>query len=173
MSIRHKPAGKRPVMRLAIAVTGLVGLAVAAAHPLGCGDSGEPKTGQAYYTVDDGATWFADDAGKIAPFDRGGKPAYQCFVWTCDGGKTQFVSHLQRYTPDAKAKLEASRGPGGSPTSGGGMKQTGMTAVAGVEVKAPKTGDAGWVKLQTPRGAQIADPKCPDGNSDDLQPVLP
>ena len=30
----------------------------------------------AYYTTDDGSTYFSDDVNKLYPFDKGGKPAY-------------------------------------------------------------------------------------------------
>ena len=49
----------------------------------------------AFFTTDDGKTWFADDAAKFPPFDKDGKPAYSAILFTCDGGKTQFVGYLQ------------------------------------------------------------------------------
>src|SRR5689334_11283784 len=52
--------------------------------------------GKAWFTTDDGKTWFADDDNRLFPFDKDGKKAYRCYVWTCDGGKTKFVSHLER-----------------------------------------------------------------------------
>jgi hypothetical protein len=137
----------------------------------GCDGGEAPAGNRAFFTVDDGRTWFADDAGKLAPFDHQGKTAYQVFVWTSDGGKTRFASHLQRYAPDARRKVEAARAPGAVPDRG--MHQAGVIS-AGLEVKSPGTGDGGWVKLQTAKGAAIAQPKCPPGgNPQDLQPVLP
>src|SRR5438093_6857424 len=61
--------------------------------------AGGPK---AWYTIDDGRTWFADAANKVVPFEHQGKQAYRCYVWTCDGGKTKFVSHLERLSPQAR-----------------------------------------------------------------------
>src|SRR5688500_13766950 len=53
-----------------------------------------------WFTTDDGKTLFTDNARKLPPFDHYGKPAYRAYVYTCDGGKTQFVAFLERYTPD-------------------------------------------------------------------------
>jgi hypothetical protein len=49
-----------------------------------------------YYTDDDGATKFSDDITKVPPFDHKGKPAVRARVFTCDGGKNQFVADLDR-----------------------------------------------------------------------------
>ena len=41
---------------------------------------GPPALGagvQAFFSDDDGKTWFPDDAMKIPPFDHNGKPAYR------------------------------------------------------------------------------------------------
>ena len=51
---------------------------------------------QAFYSDDDGATWFADAADRLPPFDHDGKPAFSAFVYECDG--KPFVNHLERYT---------------------------------------------------------------------------
>jgi hypothetical protein len=81
-----------------------------------------PATRKSWYTIDDGRHWFADAMNKIVPFEHEGKQAYRCFVWTCDGGTTEFVSHLERLyprrTPATRRKREspavgvASRQPG-------------------------------------------------------------
>ena len=60
---------------------------------------------QVFFTDDDGKTWFPDDAKRVPPFDRNGKPAVRAHVYKC-GGKT-FVNHMERYTPEAKKKVEA------------------------------------------------------------------
>src|SRR6516225_9036515 len=60
---------------------------------------------RAFFTVDDGNTWFANDAAKIPPFDKDGKQAVRAFVYRCADGTT-FVNHVQRYKPEAKRVLE-------------------------------------------------------------------
>src|SRR5215469_441335 len=62
---------------------------------------------QAYYTDDDGATWFADSAYKVAPFDHNGKTAVIAEVYSYDGGGKKFCAYVAKYTPDAKKKLES------------------------------------------------------------------
>lgn len=56
-------------------------------------------TGRAFFSVDDGKTFFKADAFNIPPFELDGKTAVQALVFTADGGKTRFVGYLMRYTP--------------------------------------------------------------------------
>src|SRR5690242_15812342 len=46
---------------------------------------------QAYFSIDDGKTWFVDDGKKIPPFQKGGKDAVRAYVYRCPDG-TKFVS---------------------------------------------------------------------------------
>src|SRR6267154_2521014 len=62
-------------------------------------------SGKAFFSVDDGKTWFPDDAKNIPPFDKDGKQAVRAFVYRCADGTT-FVNYLQRYKPEAKHVLE-------------------------------------------------------------------
>lgn len=118
---------------------------------------------QAWFTVDDGQTWFADDAKLLPPFQHNGKTAYRCSVWTVDGGKTKFVSHLERLRPEAKQKAESMKNdPIGA-----------ATELAKIEVKLPLTGDKGWVDISSPNAPAIMRPKVPAGKGDDLQRVPP
>jgi hypothetical protein len=116
-----------------------------------------------WYTIDDGKNWFADDARKNPPFDYQGKTAYRCRVWTCDDGKTKFVSHLERLTPDAKKKVEAMK-----PEDRASSLEIQM-----LEVKAPLTGDKGWVGIRSRGAESITTPRCPNGSVENLRPVMP
>lgn len=113
-----------------------------------------------WFTTDDGKTWFADSATKLPPFDHNGKMAYRCYVYTCDGGRTEFVSHLERFTPEMKKRLE----------TGGAFDPM---LVSTVEVKDPGTGDVGWVKQSDPKAGEIMRPVCPGDPSKAPEPVLP
>lgn len=116
---------------------------------------------KSYFSADDGATFFVDDANKVPPFDHNGKPAYRCMVYSKDGGKTLFVGYLLRYSPDAKAKFEAalkSNDPGKS-------MHEGTILAASAEVKAP--GQSEWVSATSPAAAAIMNP------AGDPEPVLP
>lgn len=142
------------------------------------GSSAPKAPTKAYYTVDDGATYFSDDAGKLAPFDYEGKQAVKARVFKCADGKP-FVAFLERYTPDAKKKLEEARAsaaassgqqPARSPMD---VQAIAMAAQMGLEVKKPG-GDGQWFKIMDIQNSpKITRPACPDGKSDGLEPVNP
>jgi hypothetical protein len=133
------------------------------------GSSGPAVATEAYYTVDDGATYFADDINQIPPYDYKGKPAVRAYVYECPGGKP-FVSHLERYTAEGKKALEAAR-KSNDPNNPVVMEDVMAT---GLEVKKPGTGDKGWVKQGNgAAAAKIMELKCPDGKTDGIQPVMP
>jgi hypothetical protein len=131
--------------------------------PVG-GNGGE----RAFFTIDDGKSTFTDDVTKLPPFDYQGKPAYRAYVFACKGGKIRFVGYLERYTKDAKAKIDEAR-----------VRKLPMDPAfaeslnsSGIEVKPPLTGDAGWLLRGDPKSAAILTPRCPDG-SNDVEPVFP
>ena len=110
---------------------------------------------KAWYTVDDGKSYFADSAERVPPYEYQGKTAVLCHVFTCDKGKTPFVGYLQRYTARAKKLREQMI-----------VKKTtvGMEelSINGIEVKPPLTGDRGWVNSSDPRAGPIATIICKD-----------
>lgn len=63
---------------------------------------GEPPK-YAYYTTDDGKTWFSDSAIKLAPFDHNGSPAVRCFVFKGPNG--EFAGLLEKLSDDIHASL--------------------------------------------------------------------
>lgn len=65
-----------------------------------------PNLKKAFYSDDDGQSYFTDSAFKIAPWDHDGKTAVLAAVYSEDGHK--YVAFLRRFKPDAKKKLEAS-----------------------------------------------------------------
>ena len=122
---------------------------------------GHPRAegpGKAYYTADDGKTWFADDPGKITPFDHNGAQAVDCFVFKCSGSGP-FAGYLETLTRDAH---DAMLNPKGAPPG---------TSFGGTLVKKP--GDKDWVLSTTPQGQRILNVQCPDGSGEKPQPVLP
>jgi hypothetical protein len=128
----------------------------------------------AFFSVDDGKTWFADDINKVAPFKTAdGKEAVQVYVFSCKGGSEPFVAYLSRYTPEMRKQVEDFRAQiksgkmQGPPTMAFmGKMQTAM------EFKRP--GDPGWTRMtEYQRYSMIARPTCPDGKMDNLVPVLP
>jgi hypothetical protein len=65
------------------------------------------KGDRAFYTDDDGQTWFTDSKYLIAPFDHSGKTAVKAVILSYDHGNKTFCAYLQRYSADAKKRLEA------------------------------------------------------------------
>jgi hypothetical protein len=67
-------------------------------------DASSLRASKVYFTADGGATYFADDAEKIYPFDHNGRPAYRAYVFRC-GSEAPFVSYYARYSEATKSKL--------------------------------------------------------------------
>jgi hypothetical protein len=121
---------------------------------------GSASAFKAYYTDDDGKTWFADDTNKTPPFDHNGKKAVFCYVYKCGENGKPFAAYLERYTEAGKKiREDMIRNKNTDPVA--------MEEGAPKEVKAPGTGDAGWMKQTDPRVNALRVPKCPDG-----QPAL-
>jgi hypothetical protein len=58
----------------------------------------------AFYSDDDGQTYFKDSIYRLAPFDHNGKIADIAVV--CTDGTRNFVGYLERYTPEARKQLQ-------------------------------------------------------------------
>jgi len=109
--------------------------------------SGPP---QAYYTVDDGKTFFADSTDKVPPFDHEGQPAVTAYVYQCGGQK--FVGYMERFTPKFHDYVVA-------------HGRTPEAARYGRELKRP--GEPNWLPSgDLVKVAQIEDVKCPNGGTD-------
>jgi len=123
-----------------------------------------------FFTVDDGKTWFADDASKLPPFDKEGKQAVRAYVYRSGKGK-EFVNHLERFTPDARQAIESAnlnQTAKGSPKNLAAIQGA---YTAGRELKRP--GDAKWVTAANFRdAARITSINSPDGAAD-ADPVDP
>jgi len=158
--------------RSAVVVAGgllLVGLAVIV-YSQTRGPTAPGDHTRAFFTIDDGKTWFPDDAAKLPPFDKDGKQAVRAYVFRSAKG-TEFVNYLERYKPDARRVLEASKS---APDSKGPPKN--LPAIqnahtSGREVKRP--GDEKWVATANLRdAAQVMAIKSPDGDAEAV-PVEP
>ena len=111
------------------------------------------KLPDAFFSVDDGKTFFVAGGNNVPPFDYQGKVALHAYVFEC-GGK-RFVGYLERYTPEAhKAMVENKATPG--------------TMIYGRELKKP--GSNSWVSSGNFKAAaMVADVRCPDGNGDPVE----
>lgn len=130
--------------------------------------SGAPKLPtKAFFTIDDGATWFADSVKNRAPFQHDGKTAYKVHVFKCAGGQP-FVAYMERYTPEALKKMQqADANPDAPPPFLDPMM------MASIEVKAPGTGDKGWINMNTAQAMTITRITCKDGDPNSIEPVIP
>jgi hypothetical protein len=155
------------IVATTLALVAVAAMTFSLARPTGP----RPSNGLAFYSVDDGATWFADASDKPSPFDYQGKPAYRVYVWKCAHGKT-FVSHMERLAPAAKKRLDDVKTRPRAAQSGPSVEAETAMLSRDLEVKGPATGDTGWVKPATPEGEKITLLTCPDGGND-VEPVLP
>ncbi len=97
-----------------------------------------PITGdQAYYSDDDGKTFFTDDMKKLTPFKHAGKDAVRAHVYRCSKGDP-FVGYLERHTELAKQQKGMAMEMGGRPS---------FTEHAVFEVKKP--GKSPWIPVDT------------------------
>jgi hypothetical protein len=125
-------------------------------------DSGGPT--QAYFSDDDGATYFSGPADQSVPFTKGGKTVNRAHVFKCNGKLV--VGYLSRYTQahiDAVQHLEElKKNPKGGSPSLAELHFDAMGA-AGTEVKAP--GGKQWVNgADLAAASPITMFKCPDGS---------
>jgi hypothetical protein len=109
---------------------------------------------QAYFSDDDGKTYFADSIEKAMPFDHNGKKAYRAYVFTCENETTPFVGLLGR---DGKAQ----------PVSANNHYAV-KEAQSQIEVKKPGTDK--WVLFMSPDGQKLLQSVCPSGHPVSVQP---
>lgn len=115
------------------------------------------KSPEAYFSDDDGKTFFVASDDSVAPFDHNGKQAMRASVFECCGKR--YVGYLERYTADAH-KLKV---------AGKGTRETDMF---GREVKKP--GESKWVNAHDLAAAsKITDVRCPHGANASPEPVGP
>ena len=121
----------------------------------------------AYFSDDDGATWFVDKISNIPPFDHNGKEAVKVWLYRCGTGQP-FVQRLEKYTPEQKKRVEAL------------LKNPSRESTApGVRGLIKKPGEKIWRELNNRDSASIdlytklTTPVCPGGSGDTPTLVLP
>jgi len=111
---------------------------------------------KAFYSTDDGKTWFTDEDDKLFPFDHDGQQAYRVDVYKTSDGK-EFVGDIERYTDSVKARLADLRAqPNADPQKMAGVGDSGL------QIKRP--GDTRWYPVNSQQGAEILDVTSPDGS---------
>ena len=127
---------------------------------------GKLSAPSAYFSADDGKTFYADDSTIVAPFESHGQPVYGAQVFECADGK-RFVGYLERaVSPEAKKIVEEGRRAAAEafvqhPTAGPGAEL--MNSIrAQLEIKKP--GETKWVPANSPEADRIYAVKCADGS---------
>jgi hypothetical protein len=109
--------GSRVGMGIAAAVV-LLGVGALGYQVFGPKDTGAAvKQRAAFYTDDDGRTFFKDEPGKIVPFKHNGKQAYRVDVFQGPDGK-QFAGLMYRYTDGGRKEMESFVASGESDPNG-------------------------------------------------------
>lgn len=125
---------------------------------------GNGSADEAFFTVDDGQTWFEDDASKLPPFQHEGKEAVRAHVFECDG--KQFVNHLERFTPQGRKLMEEA-----VVSTKAGKPLPPTIASSGPQIKKP--GAKEWVSTGNyAKAGPILQVMCPDGKGEAV-PVMP
>ena len=151
---------QRPSVAAAVAVVMIAGAAVAIF--VQARDFGSSGPGKAFFTTDDGKTFFVDSATKLPPFDKGGKPAYRAHVFEC-GGK-RVVGFLSGYTPDALKLVEEAQKYKAAGKRPPNMQQLAAVGTTGLMVKRP--GEPMWVsQTDAARATMVRVFRCPDGGT--------
>jgi hypothetical protein len=163
---------EKPIRAVALAVALLVvGLGIIAFQMHSA--SAPVSHSKAFFTVDDGKTWFPDDVRKLPPFEKDGKQAVRAYVFRSSNG-AEFVNHLERFKPDAKLAMEQASKVDPNQNASGPPKNLAALQSAytgGREVKRP--GDAKWIGTGNFRDAALVmTVKCPDGGTEAL-PIEP
>lgn len=138
---------RRPRLVAAATVALIAGAALWAALAMG-GAGGKADHPLAFFSDDDGQTYFEDSVFRIAPFDRGGREAVRARVFTADGGRTRFVGYLEKYAPEARARFSAIEGD--VPRQ---LDLVEQLRGGGVVVKKP--GQSEWVPGDSPQAAAV------------------
>ena len=140
---------ENPVVTSAIiGVITLAALFFAFKSACGGPSQGTPGETKAYFTFDEGKTWFVDDKDNLPPYTKDGKQALRARLYKC-GGK-EVVLLLEQYPPDVKSQIEAGSNP--------------MLIAQGLEVR--RVGDKKWVSMQKNlmEYGKVTNVKCPDGS---------
>jgi hypothetical protein len=146
---------------MAVAVIG-IGLTIYQLLP-------EPAETKAWFTTDDGKTWFKDSNRLVPPFQRDGKEAVLAKVYECTG--KPFVAYMLKYTPEGKAIYEKfyAAEDAKDPNLDEGM----LMAVRG-HARYKRPGEAEWTPENDIRKVtEMFYPKCPDGSAQDPLVVWP
>lgn len=119
-------------------------------------------TAKAFFSCDDGKTWFKDDASKAFPFQHGGKPAYRAEIFRC--GQTEFCAYLESLPENVKEGVDA---------VSDGLARAAALQSASDQILLKRPGDTVWVSPGEKNYAAITTPVCPDDTKQAVTAVNP
>lgn len=129
------------------------------------------STDQAYFTDDDGQTWYLDSINNIPPYTHNGKEAVKAVIDSYAGGSKQFCAYLISFSPETKKAIEAAVAGAKDPNTMPATIAYGMAFGPSIQVKKPNSKDP-WAPINSVDAkAVFAAVKSPDGS--ELDTVLP
>lgn len=166
MALLHDIREKK-TLRLVVAIVFLVAAGAVLAYTYW--PARRASLAQAFFSDDDGQTWFAADTTNVAPFDHNGKTAVMAEIFTYNNGSKKFCGYLEKYTPEAKAKLQAAFSQAkanGQPAGSIGLFHNPSFMQSAVLLKKPGAGNP-WITYSDPRANEIINVHSPDGSAVD------
>jgi hypothetical protein len=147
----------------------LVGIILIVMQMAGGSKSARPPTvSGAFFSDDDGKTYFSDDPTKIPPFDHNGKIAVGAVVFKPSTGGDPFVGYLVSNTNQLKAKLESEVNTGGLEGLNAYMSDN---TIVGALIKKP--GDPKWHAAGSKDANAAEVPRDASGKAIPVIPVNP
>lgn len=167
MGIREAINQNSPVTRcVAACIIALAFLyAFSRTHHRTMRSAGDGQTPQAFFSDDDGKTFFVAGMTNVPPFDHDGKTACRAEVFICKG-RVPFVGYLEKYEDSDRTRIAAMI------QSDPQLRRQGMIAFDFPPL-VKKPGAAQWVGTTSPKEMQrVMTVKCPDGSSPKLMSVV-
>ena len=121
----------------------------------------------AYFSDDDGRTFFKDAATNVPPFDHGGKQAVAAYVFNGKDGKP-FVAYLERaISAEARAKVEQARRDlmTRATQQAVPMPDSELMELINRNLEVKRPGDRAWVGAMDPRAGPIMAVKIGEENT--------
>jgi hypothetical protein len=110
----------------------------------------------AFYTDDEGQTWFIDSVYKTTPFDHDGKQAVRAVIYSYEHGGKQFCAYLMRDNPSDKKRLDdavATAAAAGKPPSSVDLFEN-QGILNNMQIKQLGPGHP-WVPILGPDGSNV------------------
>lgn len=159
---------KKKVYSLVLAV-GLIGVSV-----LIIGYTSWPERkfspGKAYFTDDDGKTWYEDSNDNIPPYQHNGKEAVGAIIYRTAKSSKPFCGFLFRFPANVKSQIEKEGVPPGTPGKSRSSIAYGPDVASQREVKAINS-KGKWVPIGSSEGIAVMSVQSPDGS--ELDQVVP